>query len=412
MRIGQFAETYDVTQDTVRYYLERGLLVARKRGEQYYFTEADGRDLAKILELKNLEFSLNCIQDILMTQRLSGENTDVYRQRYLACLEQKQEQVENERVRYEKLGEQIREKILRLKSEQNLEGTHLGFPLSSLGLLSCPGCREPLTLAEGTFAEHMIMEAALSCTCGFKARIHKGVYIEDACIRPKRLGDEPMPTKEEFLASSSHTYVNHLYQTMAAMVKFLQAGPKPNFILELNNCVGFFLMQYIQDLPASATYILVDHDLDRMMRMKQNLELYDDHRRFLFLCCDYHRLPLADGSVDCMVDNGMSRTYQIEAEEYLPSLLHHLLADGGIYISASMFFGENSRRDPASIPPRGWYQEREILRRLTDAGLSVEETTQVGPAFQEGNISKDFIDMEIYQLIVRSIKQVVPWDPQ
>ncbi|NLB22485.1 MAG: MerR family DNA-binding transcriptional regulator, partial [Clostridium sp.] len=41
MRIGQFAEKYKVTQDTVRYYIERGLLVASKRGEQFFFTESD-----------------------------------------------------------------------------------------------------------------------------------------------------------------------------------------------------------------------------------------------------------------------------------------------------------------------------------------------------------------------------------
>ena len=47
MKIGKFAEKYGVTLDAVRYYLERGLLVAQKRGEQYFFTDADGKDLEK-----------------------------------------------------------------------------------------------------------------------------------------------------------------------------------------------------------------------------------------------------------------------------------------------------------------------------------------------------------------------------
>lgn len=404
MRIGQFAEKYNVTQDTVRYYLERGLLVARKRGEQYYFTEADGRDLAKIMELKDLEFSLNCIQDILMTQRLSGENTSVYRQRYQACLEQKQQQVEEERFRYEKLHQQIRTKIQKLKAEESREGTHLGFPLSSLGSLTCPECRAPFSLTEGTFSENMIMEAALSCGCGFHARISHGVYIEEACVRPKLLGDEPMPTKEEFLASASHTYVNHLYQTMAAMMRFMESAEHQDTILELNNCVGFFLLQYIQNLPRNATYILVDHDLDRMRAMKQNLEQYYEHRKFLFLCCDYHRLPLAEGSVQCMVDNGMTRIHQIQRGEYLPSLLMPLLKDQGSYISASTFFGDHSKRDPALIQPGNWFRKDRILHRLHQAGLTVEETAEIGPAYQEGITGGEFHDMERYELIVRSKK--------
>lgn len=404
MRIGQFAEKYKVTQDTVRYYIERGLLVASKRGEQFFFTESDGQDLMKILELKELDFSLNCIQDILMTQRLSGENSDVYRQRYLTCLKEKQEQVDEDILKYEALRQQIHDTVQQLELEDNQAEHQLGVPLTALGILTCPSCGNSLNLAEGSLVENMIMEASLSCPCGFKAQIHKGVYIDKAAVRPKLLGNEPMPTKEEFLASSSHTFVNYLYQTLAAMVKLIKVGSEPSYILELSNCVGFFLMQYIQDLPVNSTYVLVDYDLDRLMRMKGNLEMYYSHRKFLFLCCDYEQLPLAKGSIDCMVDNGMSRTYQLEEKKYLPPLIVDRLKDQGTYVSSSIFFGENSKGNPQTIEPLGWYKEEGIEERIKSVGLTIEDTLRIGPVFQEESAQSNFSDMELYQLVARSIK--------
>ena len=248
------------------------------------------------------------------------------------------------------------------------------------------------------------MEASLSCPCGFKAQIHKGVYIDKAAVRPKLLGNEPMPTKEEFLASSSHTFVNYLYQTLAAMVKLIKVGSEPSYILELSNCVGFFLMQYIQDLPVNSTYVLVDYDLDRLMRMKGNLEMYYSHRKFLFLCCDYEQLPLAKGSIDCMVDNGMSRTYQLEEKKYLPPLIVDRLKDQGTYVSSSIFFGENSKGNPQTIEPLGWYKEEGIEERIKSVGLTIEDTLRIGPVFQEESAQSNFSDMELYQLVARSIK--------
>ena len=56
MRIGAFSKKHQVTQDAVRFYLEKGLLVAHKRGEQYYFTSSRSAEWAD--ELANCLGSL------------------------------------------------------------------------------------------------------------------------------------------------------------------------------------------------------------------------------------------------------------------------------------------------------------------------------------------------------------------
>ena len=70
MKIGEFAKKHNITQDTIRHYLELGLLATEKKGGHYDFSESDSHDLIQIMELKNLSFSLNEIQRILTIQRI------------------------------------------------------------------------------------------------------------------------------------------------------------------------------------------------------------------------------------------------------------------------------------------------------------------------------------------------------
>ncbi|WP_312652174.1 MerR family transcriptional regulator [Proteiniclasticum sp.] len=406
MKIGKFAEKYGVTPDAIRYYIERGLLVAQKRGEQYFFTEADGKDLEKIIELKNLEFSLNSISDILTVQRLSGENTDVFRNYFMPYLIRQKDEIDGEAYRLKSLSETIGRKIDELRLEDIKTTETLGLPLSSLENIVCPRCGISLHLNKGSLQDNMVIKANLSCSCGYDAKVREGIFIHESAVRKKLMGDRPMPTKEEFLESSSPTYINYLYQTMAAMMKYMDfSSEKPGHILELNNCVGFFLLQYISYLPENMVYILVDYDLDRMKRLKKNLEMYYHHRRFIFLCCDYDSLPLKQGSVDAMVDYGMTRHYKMEVDRYLPDIILNILKPRGKFVSSSIYFGEESRISPRLRDPNFEYCAASQMKRLMDAGLEIRDHSSVGPAFQVGSPTSELDDMELYQLVVNAEKR-------
>lgn len=408
MKIGKFAEKYGVTLDAVRYYLERGLLVAQKRGEQYFFTEADGKDLEKIIELKNMEFSLNAISDLLTVQRLSGENTDVFRNYYMPYLIRQKDEIDSEVMRLKVLSETISSRIDDLRQEDKKTAMTLGLPLSSLDLLVCPRCRSSLHIKEGSLQDNMVQRADLSCGCGYSARLSNGIFIDDTAVRKKLMDDRPMPTKEEFLKSSSQTYINYLYQTMAAMMKYLDfTEEKPGYILELNNCVGFFLLQYISYLPENTVYILVDYDLERMERLKKNLEMYYRHKKFIFLCCDYDQLPLKSGAIDAMVDFGMTRHYKTEDGRYLPEIILDLLKFQGKYVSSSIYFGEASKVSPRRRDPDRAYCPETQKRKLEDAGLEIRDHCSVGPAFQEKSSGGELDEMELFQLVVNAEKRMI-----
>lgn len=406
MKIGKFAEKYGVTLDAVRYYLERGLLVAQKRGEQYFFTEADEKDLEKIIELKNLEFSLNAISDLLTVQRLSGENTDVFRNYYLPYLLRQKDEIDSEISKLVELSGILCGRINELKLEENKITHALGLPLSALENIVCPKCKISFHLKEGTLQDNMLIEADMSCLCGYQGKIRNGIFIDETAVRKKLVGDQPMLTKEEFLKSSSHTYINYLYQTMTTMMKYMDfSAEKPSYILELNNCAGFFLLQYISYLPENTVYILVDYDLEKLKRLKKNLEMYYRHRKFIFLCCDYDALPLKPGSIDVMVDFCMTKHYKKEFDRNLPEIIVDHLKSRGQYVSSSLYFGEGSKISPRVRDPKRDYCPASQQKRLKAAGLEISDHCSVGPAIQTGDHNSELNEMELYQLVVNAIKR-------
>lgn len=399
MRIGKFAEKLNITQDTIRFYIKRGLLVPSKSAGQYKFSEADCKDLERILELKEMHFSLTEIQKIITYQRLTGSNTEEFRKLYLSLLEEKNRKVSNELIRYNKLNNSLRDKIHKIKAEE-LEDTHeLGFPINALDLLSCPSCQEDLILSEGVIEKSMVMDANILCRCGYVATIRDGIFIDEKTIRTKLIHGKPMPTKEEYWETASHRYINFLYQGMASMIEMINKhSSKPRFILELENCVGFFLMQYINHLPPKTTYILIDYDLERITKLKKNLEMYYDHKNFVFLCCDIQNLPIVKDAIDVAIDFWLTNDYAQTSNEFLPDRALKFLKHKGSWIGASPFINESSNGLTENNGNK-YYNKDNMLNQLQSIGLSTLETESIGPIVETNLDNTVLMGRELFQLI-------------
>lgn len=397
MKIGKFAEMHNVTQDTVRHYLDLGLLVTEKTGGHYKFGDSDSRDIKKIIELKNLGFSLNDIQKILVMQRISGENTNSFRKLYLSFLENKKKEVENTVLNLNNLNNSLKEKINDIKCKDNEDVQKLGFSLSSLNLLECPQCHGQLTLSAGTIEKNNIIEASIQCGCGFTAEIKDGIYVDKRSVRTKLLRGEKMPTKEEYLAATTHSYSNFLYKGMASIVEYIiNCGKEPEYIVELDNCVGFFLMQYIKYLPQDSTYILIDYDYDRLINMKTDLESYYEHKNFIFLCCDYENLPIKNSSFDMVIDYMMTNNYELSTGiKLFDVILPKIKAEGmicGAYLYSEQFSGTGKKADANEL-----YDKDKMIKLLGDYNIKLLESTIIGPLTEGKSYNRDVGGQNNYQ---------------
>lgn len=59
MRIGEFSSKLEITQDTIRHYMDLGLLIPQKNGGQFVFGRDDMDDMKRIIELKKTGFFFN-----------------------------------------------------------------------------------------------------------------------------------------------------------------------------------------------------------------------------------------------------------------------------------------------------------------------------------------------------------------
>ncbi|HCX65214.1 MAG TPA: hypothetical protein DHN33_08395 [Eubacteriaceae bacterium] len=375
MRIGEFSKKHDISIDSIRYYIDIGLLVSNKTNGQYKFSESDSKDMLKIMELKNLEFPLAEIKRILAIQRLCGTNTQVCQESYLACLESKKAEIENELKRFETMKHRLEAKIKELAENQQAGGMPLGFPLGSLPDLSCPDCKKELTVENGNIVKNTLIEGSVHCDCGYRATIEEGIYIYEPAVRTKYVNGKRMPTKEEFLASSTYEHVNFLYKGMRALIEEVNRYDKqPKYIVELENCVGFFLMQYIKYLPVNTTYVMIDYDLERIRRIKKDLEKYQDHRKFIFFCCDYTNIPLKENTIDLAVDYLMSEKYRDEEKKLLVQQIHPLIKESGKYI-ASYFV----RKSEHQINSEKQLQQKKKKELFANRFLVERSNSLIGP---------------------------------
>ena len=390
MKIGEFAKKHGVTHDTIRYYIDKGLIVPNKKDGQYRFNEVDSMDIERIIELKQMHFSLSDIHRIMTFQTIGGSSTEFSRNLFLLTLEEKQKHIKEELSKYNRLNEYLIKKIDEVKTQNLKHDQLLGFPLTSTHLLACPRCMKILILMAGVIENNMIIDADIECECGYTGKIKDGIYIDEKAIRPKLLHGKPIPSKEEYVNNTSHNYINYLYKGMAKLIEYIREYQKePEYIMELNNCVGFFLLQYINYLPKDATYILIDYDLQRMTQLKNNLERYYSHKKFIFLCCEYNSLPIKKLSLDLVVDFLMSSNYENANDEDLIQIIVPYLKENGI-ITGSYRYSMNGNLD--------------ARKRMGDLQLNTMEQMEIRPAYKEDTQHSNEKEVEEHQFVYAAKK--------
>jgi DNA-binding transcriptional MerR regulator/uncharacterized protein YbaR (Trm112 family)/ubiquinone/menaquinone biosynthesis C-methylase UbiE len=384
-----------------------GLLVTKKVGAHYRFTESDSKEIEKIMELKQLDFSLQQIQEILCFRRLVGEQTDEYRKYCISVLENKRDQIEREQQRYKQIDHDINHRISKFKAIKAGESETLGLSMSSMNMLCCPDCKGILNIYNGTIEKNMIINANVRCECNYIAIIENGIYIDESAVREKTLNGKSMPSKKEYLDAASSKFINFYSEGMVMLIDNIEKynnGIK--YILEIENCVGNFLMQYIDYLPKDSTYILIDHDKNRISNLKNNLELHFNHNKFIFFCCDIDRLPIVDSSVDLIIDHWMTKNYGLIKNRFLPEVFSPLLKDGGILVGTYPYFDIKSK-DYYNLPieTRNYYNRDKLLEKLDNLDYIRTEVEAIGPIVENNPYNLDIKDKELYCTIYAGQKK-------
>lgn len=400
MKIGEFATTYELSHDTVRYYMQMGLLLAAKNGSQYDFTVRDCMDMEEIRQLKELDFSLADIQQILAYKRVTGLKTREEKSHYRAYFIDKQKDLLYQEKQLKDKKNSLTGIINSIRAADP-EHPINGFPLSWLPFLQCPCCHMPLSIDNGKIVRGMVMEASIVCDCGYLAMIEEGIYVDPRSVRPKILNGRKPPTKEEYVQHTSSKFINFLSTGIHKIQKnLLSLVTEPAVILETGSCVGFCLSQFAESLPDKTVYILNDYDPDRVKKCKSGFEHERSRLTLIYFACDPHRLPLAQNCVDYVIDYCGVRHFGEHHRLFLPELLQKYIRKQGMMIGSYHFFEAGSSGMKA-VPDvtKPYYDQHYLKTHLARCGLEMVSEEVVGPVNEGGKYNELVDGNELYQLI-------------
>jgi len=162
MKIGEFAEKYDLKISTVRYYVEHALLTPERKNNQYIFNRSCMEDMEKILKYKSYHFTLEEIELFFFLEKASKFRDEKTMKTCMDLLHQKLNQLETEDQRLRQTIENLKDEIesfdlLQRKMDTNRENTD-GIPLSFIENLCCPRCRASMRLEAASISNGKISE--------------------------------------------------------------------------------------------------------------------------------------------------------------------------------------------------------------------------------------------------------------
>ncbi len=332
MKIGEISEKYGVSIQTLRFYIKRELLIPKRRGYQYNFTEKDEKELDFILQCKKMHFTLDETLQLLSTRRVSQPGARREEERYLAaCIEKRKElfgQRHDLNIALEYLSEEIEQVQNGLSEQVPVHGVELSF----LNLLRCPRCGSQFRLTDSVIENAQILSADLTCPCGMRYRIRNGVVYED--------GDLPTLSDNSFFNASSLFIDEYDPGTISAtkmdeqrllstLLKTQSAAG--SVLLETNFKQWFFLLTNMDALDYSNQYILADQYPEVIEYYKPVFERSilrsDPHPACLFIACRPENLPLRKPCLDCWIDNMDTVEHSETRQDFLPELLKPYIKD-------------------------------------------------------------------------------------
>src|SRR6056297_2501990 len=208
MKIGEFAQKFNINKETVRFYTDKLLLNPIKTRTHYEYSDKCVEDMTTILRLKDMGFTLHEIAKYLSFFRNSTKRTLFMRDELFQFFDQKiqdmDEHIEELKQAKEELinrRDEIKEKyeIVQQKREKT------GLPLDCLQKLACPKCSKSLSIENGEIHRNEILNGSLQCDCGYSANIKDGIIVFDGVIYENPFYEQVILLKGDEISPPEYT---------------------------------------------------------------------------------------------------------------------------------------------------------------------------------------------------------------
>lgn len=380
MRIGEFSKQTQSSIDTVRHYITLGLLVPTKEGKYFQFDDKCFSDLNRIKEMKDMDFTLQEIKNILLLSRFSKLTLGQEKQHYRSFFKNKMKSLIVHKEKIEEKITRLDEKIKTLDVEFQHDPIRLGVDLSFLQNLYCPTCQKNLKLDQADIQENMIINGEMSCVCGYHIGIKEGIIVDKKTMKVTQETDENYVIR--YVDETDSHFLDNLYAAMEWGSRTIQLN-KSNIMLELGVGNGIFLSHIYNDLPDDLPYVAVDYDYNKLKYLKKVFERSGVKKKVIFICSDYKSMPMKHRSVDYVVDFFGMSNYSFINNEVLHNEVENYYNEHCTIIGSYMLFDKIKSNEDLSLEQYKLFKQDNIVKYLKDLGFIKRDDYLVGYA-EEG----------------------------
>ncbi|WP_195264210.1 MULTISPECIES: MerR family transcriptional regulator [unclassified Clostridium] len=338
MKIGEFSKINKISIETVRHYMDLGLIIPYKNGSQYEFNQKCQKELENILNLKSLGFTLNEIKSIFVYETLGKlsitEKNNILHDLFTLKKKEISKKI-NELVEIET---KLTKKIKDINSVEVKRNFSLGIDIKNLNLLSCVSCREDLYLEEGNIKNNQILDGKLKCTCGISYSVKSGILIVDEYAE-KKSSEVNNNIIEEYIKETDENYILNVRKGLDWVHNELcKLDFSDKVILEIGSGLGFLLRNLYDDLDESSVYIAIDNNIEKHNYLKSLIERSNTKKNIMFICTDFKYVPIKEKSIDLFLDYGGSSNYWFEKNDFsIKDILKYLKEDSYVGLSYILF---------------------------------------------------------------------------
>ncbi|MFD6510459.1 methyltransferase domain-containing protein [Bacillus sp. NPDC060175] len=338
MKIGKFGEKNNLSIDTIRHYMDLGLIIPEKKGGHYFFDEYCQKDIELILEYKWLGFSLNEIKELFLYKSLAKSMNYEKDTFYQSLFKLKYEKVKQEIKSLKERKDKLKEALNDLSITTEISNSILGVDLRVLNFLTCFKCSGNLILQDGIINSNQITEGNLTCNCGEEYVIASGILTAGKSFETSDRASFEDPISDYIHATDS-SYLENIHRVGEwAKKKLKQLDLNDKVILDIGSGLGFFLRNIYEELPEDCLYIAVDRDLNKLLFLKDVIEKRNSKRNILFICADFLSIPIQNQSVDIVIDQSGTSNYSFEHEKFLLNELNYLFKPDCYLLSSFIVF--------------------------------------------------------------------------
>ncbi|MTI68566.1 MAG: MerR family transcriptional regulator [Firmicutes bacterium] len=390
MKIGKFSKENNLTIDTIRHYMELGLIIPDKKGAHYDFDERCKKDVYDILELKEMGFTLKEVTSLFLYKRLGKlsqyQEYECYKEFFINKKNQLEKEINNLSNSLEKLTKKI-EKLSTVKYSENFK---IGLDISIIDFFKCFKCGGNLVL-KGSIENNQIINGELRCDCGKTYVIKNGILLinNELLSSDEKIQDDHIVG---YINETSPKYLKKVYSSLEWIHKKVDFDDfKNKVILDLGSGSGFLLRYIYNDLPDNSVYIAVDHNIERHMFLKRMLEKVKVKKNIIFICADFLEMPLKEKVADIVIDYTGTSNYSFEHEDFLLKSVDKYIKEKVLIIGSYIIFKNFGANNIINKKFRKNFMLNNVKKELTKLNYKIKYEI-MSDAIDEGGKFEDYFN--------------------